>query len=195
MTREEAIQRFKGIINSMSISVAQSKFYPSKAELNELCDMAIEALSSEQYKKGFEDAKRAFLIEYARESENMRKRNAQLEVMLNAQKAISSADRPTVDCTEFMEWLKAEVLNEENWELNAVANGEIICRKFKKLGWLDVEDGFYVDARPTGEWIKSNLLPNGWNCDNCGSPIMTDDISEMLYCPNCGCEMKGGDTE
>ena len=47
----------------------------------------------EQYKKGFEDAKRAFLVEYARESENMRKRNAQLEVMINAQKAIS-ADRP-----------------------------------------------------------------------------------------------------
>ena len=71
-----------------------------------------------------------------------------------------SADRPTVDCTEFMEWLKAEVLNEENWELNAVANGEIICRKFKKLGWLDVEDGFYVDARPTGEWIPvSEKLP------------------------------------
>ena len=33
---------------------------------------------SEQYKKGFEDAKRAFLVEYARE-----RRNAQLEVMLN----------------------------------------------------------------------------------------------------------------
>ena len=47
MTREEAIQRFKGIINSMSISVAQSKFYPSKTELNELCDMAIESLSAD----------------------------------------------------------------------------------------------------------------------------------------------------
>ena len=45
---------------------------------------------SEQYKKGFEDAKRAFELEYARESENMRKRNSQLEVMLNAQKAISA---------------------------------------------------------------------------------------------------------
>ena len=33
---------------------------------------------SEQYKKGFEDAKRAFLVECARE-----RRNAQLEVMLN----------------------------------------------------------------------------------------------------------------
>lgn len=47
MTREEAIERFNGIINAMSISVAQSKFYPSKAELDELCDMAIEALSIE----------------------------------------------------------------------------------------------------------------------------------------------------
>lgn len=47
MTREEAIQRFNGIINAMSISIAQSKFYPSKAELDELCDMAIESLSAE----------------------------------------------------------------------------------------------------------------------------------------------------
>ena len=47
---------------------------------------------SEQYKKGFEDAKRAFLIEYARESEDMRKRNAQLEVMLNAYRAIAEAN-------------------------------------------------------------------------------------------------------
>lgn len=48
------------------------------------------APQSEQYKKGFEDAKRAILVEYARECESMRKRNAQLEVMLNAQKAISA---------------------------------------------------------------------------------------------------------
>jgi hypothetical protein len=51
MTREEAIQRFNGIINAMSISIAQSKFYPSKAELDELCDMAIEAL---QFTKHFD---------------------------------------------------------------------------------------------------------------------------------------------
>lgn len=48
MTKEEAIERFNGIINAMSISIAQSKFYPSKAELDELCNIAIEALS-EQY--------------------------------------------------------------------------------------------------------------------------------------------------
>ena len=49
---------------------------------------------NEAYKRGFEDAKRAFLLEYARESENMLKRNAELEVMLNAQKAISSEAVP-----------------------------------------------------------------------------------------------------
>lgn len=50
MTREEAIERFSGIINAMSISVAQAKFYPTKAELDELCDMAIEALQTEPNK-------------------------------------------------------------------------------------------------------------------------------------------------
>ena len=87
MTREEAIQHFKEQLDIFG------------GEHAEAIKAAIEALSaeavpqSEQYKKGFEDAKRAFLVEYARESENMRKRNAQLEVMLNAQKAIS-AERP-----------------------------------------------------------------------------------------------------
>ena len=97
MTKEEAITtlgNFKRYISGGGVTDLKA---------NEAIDMAIEALKSlpsaeavpqsEQYKKGFEDAKRAFLVEYARESENMRKRNAQLEVMLNAQKAIL-ADRP-----------------------------------------------------------------------------------------------------
>ena len=45
--------------------------------------------------------------------------------------------------------------------------------------------------RPTGKWIKSNLLPHGWHCSHCDSPVMTDDIEEMLYCPNCGARMRG----
>lgn len=40
--------------------------------------------------------------------------------------------------------------------------------------------------RPTGEWIKSDILPNGWHCRHCDAPVMTDDIKEMLFCPNCG---------
>ena len=58
MTRKEAIERFNGIINAMSISVAQAKFYPTKAELDELCDMAIEALQAE-----YEDYEHATLVD------------------------------------------------------------------------------------------------------------------------------------
>ena len=59
------------------------------ATFEELMESAEVVPQSEQYKKGFEDAKRAYLVEYARESRNIRKR--QLEVMLNAQMAISTA--------------------------------------------------------------------------------------------------------
>ena len=64
------------------------------------------------------------------------------------------------DCTNFVRWLMDEVMDEENWQLNAVANGEIICRKLKKLGLLDVVDGYYVETQKTGEWIPcSERLP------------------------------------
>ena len=92
MTNDEAIRILQGIDRLIG-----DDFYNDT--IDEAIEMAIEALStetipqSEQYKKGFEDAKRAFLVEYARESQNMRKRIAQLEMRLNAQKAIS-AERP-----------------------------------------------------------------------------------------------------
>lgn len=75
------------------------------------------------------------------------------------------------------------------WKHNDVAGCNLIFEA------ADTIEALYAKVRnadrPTGKWIKSNLLPNGWNCDNCGSPIMTDDIAEMLYCPNCGSEMGG----
>ena len=121
--------------------------------------------------------------------------------------AVPSADRPTTDCTKFMEWLKAEVLDEENWELNAVANGEVICRKFRKLGWLDVEDGYYVDTRPIGEWVDADgnkvrldvdghPLDSCW-CSNCGEWLVASDGQEVLgkFCPNCGANMVREDGE
>ena len=52
MNREEAINRFKEIRQSFSISIAQSKFYPSKDILDELCNMAISALSTKTNDKG-----------------------------------------------------------------------------------------------------------------------------------------------
>ena len=62
MTREEAIERFNGIINAMSISIAQSKFYPSKAELDELCDIAISALQAEPIERISNDT---IVVKYA----------------------------------------------------------------------------------------------------------------------------------
>lgn len=109
-----------------------------------------------------------------------------------------SADRPTTDCTEFMEWLKAEVLDENNWELNAVAYGEIICRKLKKLGWIDVEDGCYVDTRPTGEWVEqeSDNIEKIYLCSNCENYEAWGETEKTPYCPNCGAKMfKGGEEE
>ena len=52
-----------------------------------------------------------------------------------------------------------------------------------------------LSEQKTGEWIKSNLLPHGWHCSHCDSPVMTDDIEEMLFCPNCGAKMVREDGE
>lgn len=40
-------------------------------------------------------------------------------------------------------WLRDEVMDEENWELNVIVNGEIICRKLVKCGLLELKDGEY----------------------------------------------------
>lgn len=44
---------------------------------------------------------------------------------------------------DFALWLAEEILDEEMWELNAVANGEIIARKLTKCGILKCVDGYY----------------------------------------------------
>lgn len=48
------------------------------------------------------------------------------------------------DCTEFIMWLIEVILDDEDWELNAVGYGEIIARKMAKLGLLEVLDGYYI---------------------------------------------------
>ena len=58
--------------------------------------------------------------------------------------AISALSAEHKDCTDFLCWLLEEIMDEENWELNAEADGEIIARKLKKLGLLDSKDGYYV---------------------------------------------------
>lgn len=101
---------------------------------------------SEQYKKGFEDAKRAFELEYARESENMRKRNAQLEVMLNAQKAIS-ADAEWIPLSHDDDGMGTDFPYERDGEWVIVTDGNTISvERIKK----DAYDHFY----PNGRWFE-----------------------------------------
>ena len=73
-------------------------------------------------------------------------------------------DKTTVNKVKELEdmavWLCDEVMDEENWELNAVANGEVICRKLVKCGLLERKDGYYRYAkqyyRPTISIIAEN---------------------------------------
>lgn len=66
------------------------------------------------------------------------------EQVIDILSALPSADVvKRVDCSNFLLWLLEEIMDEENWELNAVADGEIIARKLKKLGLLEVKDGYY----------------------------------------------------
>ena len=66
----------------------------------------------------------------------------------------------TVDCTDFVLWLLDEIMDEEMWELNAVANGEVIARKLKKLGLLKVKDGYYIRS-------SVEAAPPVLTCDGC----------------------------
>ena len=107
----------------------------------------------------------------------------------------------TKDCTDFLCWLLEEIMDEENWEMNAVANGEIIARKLKKLGLLEVKDGYYVrtpmyetlDAEPKrGEWKYLHGSIGSYmtmSCPFCGETF--NDVAEWKYhyCPNCGAYM------
>lgn len=58
-----------------------------------------------------------------------------------------------VDCSNFLLWLLEEIMDEDNWEFNAVADGEIIARKLKKLGLLEVKDGYYHRIFDENVWI------------------------------------------
>ncbi len=121
--------------------------------------------------------------------------------------ALPSAEAETVDCTEFIRWLTEIVMDDEMWELNAVGNGEIICRKLKKLGLLEVKDGYYIlpsaDA-VQGEWVKETHHHKDdeqefdyydIHCSVCGAKPQKS-WALTNYCPYCGTKMnKGGDDE
>ena len=109
-----------------------------------------------------------------------------------------SAD--AVDCTDFINWLLEEVMDEENWHWNAEAYGEIICRKLVKLGVLEVteEPSYYI--RPSADAVSIVY------CMDCAKSVPLDEHGALWKCKahdrttlrhsycNNG-ERKGGDRE
>lgn len=86
------------------------------------------------------------------------------------------------DCTEFIMWLVEVVLDDGDWELNAVAYGEIIARKLKKLGLLEVKDGYYIRPSAEAEWIPcSERLPkeNEYVGNVCKYYLIQDEYGDM----------------
>lgn len=99
--------------------------------------------------------------------------------------ALSSDTVSRVDCTDFLYWLIDEVMDEDNWELNAVADGEIICRKLKKLGLLESKDGYYHDISRATEESLRNAYYDGFNTASVEAQnVLTDSVS-VVRCKDC----------
>lgn len=138
MTREEAIEYL----------VATRKFYSmmekqagtnDEAKFGEALDLAIESLSA--------DADGANLINRHDAVTVIREECRKCNNTINDDLFMRIMSLPTsqqTDCTDFIMWLIEVVLDEEDWELNVVGYGEIIARKLKKLGLLEVKDGYYI---------------------------------------------------
>lgn len=172
MTNIQAINLLKGLWQSLD----------DYCELNDegkaaFC-MAIEALNCSEFPNSSDCISRQAAIEWC------------LEGLNNMPPAEPKIGR---DCTDFVRWLMDEVVDEENWQMNAVANGEIICRKLKKLGMLDVVDGYYIKTQETGGWTLMPMLPDNhrYKCSICNRHHR----ARYDYCPSCGARMKGGDNE
>lgn len=100
------------------------------------------------------------------------------------------------DCTEFIMWLIEVVLDEEDWELNAVGYGETIARKLKKLGLLEVKDGYYIRPsadRPqvnSAEWVAEKEREfeelNRPKEDSKPQPYIPEASTErVVHCKDC----------
>lgn len=80
---------------------------------------------------------------------------------------------------------------------------EIQTKRKKYIGQTECNNALNMaiealQAEPVkhGKWQVTDKRLIGaelWVCSVCGSPLMTDDINENHYCPNCGAKMTGGE--
>ena len=182
MTREEAIHFATCLKNNWTINFD---------DMEEFCDIAIKALNSvtdseddtvntENDVIKRQDALMEAKPEYLNPSQQGHESynqgwNGAISAYYTGIKMLPSATE-TVDCSGFIKWILDEIMDEENWELNAVANGEIIARKLKKLGLLEVKDGYYVRT-PLAE-AKGDLISRQWLLELYGDYIGDDGESK-----------------
>lgn len=190
MDREEAIYTLK---NTAWLGTDEDRDKTEQA-----VDMAIKSLSAEQKEEELAE-------DIARRMATIIENEQDMRVILKN----ASDDRPTeewkINCTDFVDWLLEKVLDEEDWDMNYQAYGEIICRKLKKLGVVTVKDGYYIIAddadRPSGEWeqieiidddAESGVNDEATECSICGYVYSSYYWAKTYfnYCPNCGVRMK-----
>lgn len=176
MTREEAIQALNEIFDD-------SEFSRYEAWYGGAMDMAIEALSADAedrlYIKIYADdepsVKAEKLYQICGETQHKEVTEWLKEYFPDmAIEALSADTERRADCSNFLLWLLDEIMDEENWELNAVADGEIIARKLKKLGLLEVKDGYYHCIFDENVWVV--------RCKDCKHYSVEGDVTRFGYC-------------
>ena len=178
MTREEAINRFKGIKKSFSISIAQSNFYPTKDIQDELCDMAIEALLSEP---SGDLISRQWLLDlygdYIGDNGDT-KYHVPLEVVRQNIK-----DAPSVSIQPKAIVNNCDLISRQD-AIKAVLSVPMPLRLADEID--EVLRSLPSADRPKGEWIVEN---HEVVCSICGQNNLETD-----FCPNCGADMRGDET-
>lgn len=175
MDREEAIYILK---NAAWLGTDEDREKTEQA-----IDMAIEALSQPNYETDTE----VRLAVTNRKKEKVILWDAYGEVEYYPIEALSAEPTDLISRAELLDRIKA--INSIPWgddhgnAVKLVWSTEEVKRIIEKAPSAD---------RPSGEW-KQITPARIYDCSNCGHYVLTDDIEEYNYCPNCGAKM-GSDT-
>lgn len=194
MTREEAITIMQLYKEELEHRIAKIDYDPGTIDLYSMhldaFEVAIEALSAEDEGANLINRHDAVTV--------IREECWKCNNMINDDLFMRIMSLPTsrqTDCTEFIMWLVEVVLDDEDWELNAVSYGEVIARKLKKLGLLEVKDGYYIrpsaDAEPTV--IRAKTFMSKEDFDKWAEDIKRQ--GENIICIPCDAEVVSAEAE
>ena len=105
----------------------------------------------------------------------------------------------------YMEVLEKQMQQPSEDCIRRQAVRELICQNNDKYGYSDRFHEFterclhlpsVIPQRPEGRWIATEneeMNIDGYYCSCCDLPMETEEKTK--YCPNCGAEMSGGETD